>query len=109
MEIHYRDIDDTGFETLRIKGDCDLYSAHGLTIAAQERLAKGVRRLRIDLAGVEYLDSTGVGVIIRLVQAAKAAGRELRFSGIRGTPRRVLVMCNVISLLKEDVLAGAAP
>ena len=60
------------------------------------------------MSGVSYLDSTGVGAIIRLVQAAKKMGRELRFSGISGTPRRVLVMSNIISIMKEDRAPGSA-
>jgi len=102
MEIRLDDVDTTGFETLRVFGECDLYNAQRLTTAAQERLAKGVKRLRIDLSGVNYLDSTGVGAIIRLVQSAKAMGRELRFRGISGTPRKVLVLSNIITILKED-------
>ena len=102
MEVRMGEVDATGFETLRVLGECDLYNAQHLTRAAQERLARGVKRLRIDMSGVSYLDSTGVGAIIRLVQSAKKMGRELRFSGITGTPRRVLVMSNIISIMKED-------
>ena len=108
MEVHMGDVDATGFETLRVLGECDLYNAQHLTKAALERLARGVKRLRIDMSGVSYLDSTGVGAIIRLVQSAKNMGRELRFSGISGTPRRVLVMSNIISIMKEDMAPGSA-
>ncbi len=107
MEVQLREVDATGFETLRILGECDLYNAQHLTRAALERLARGVTHLRIDMAGVSYLDSTGVGAIIRLVQSAKKMGRELRFSGVAGTPRRVLVMSNIISIMKEDATPEA--
>ncbi|HUX39780.1 MAG TPA: STAS domain-containing protein [Rectinemataceae bacterium] len=106
MEVHFGEVDATGFETLRLLGECDLYNAQHLTKAALERLARGVVRLRIDMSGVSYLDSTGIGAIIRLVQASKKMGRELRFSGISGTPRRVLTMSNIISIMKEDVAPG---
>ncbi len=107
MDVQMGDVDAAGFETLRLHGECDLYNAQFLTKAALERLARGVKRLRIDMAGVSYLDSTGVGAIIRLVQSAKKMGRELRFSGITGTPRRVLVMCNIISIMKEEIAPGS--
>ena len=108
MEVQVGNVDAAGFETLRVLGDCDLYNAQHLTAAALERLARGVMRLRIDMAEVNYLDSTGVGAIIRLVQSAKKMGRELRFSGISGTPRRVLTMSNIISIVKEDFAPGSA-
>jgi len=107
MEIQVGNVDAAGFETLRVLGECDLYNAQHLTKAALERLAKGVVRLRIDMSGLSYLDSTGVGAIIRLVQSAKKMGRDLRFSGISGTPRKVLTMSNIISIMKEDLAPGS--
>lgn len=86
---------------LRLEGDCDLYSAPAFAKEALALVAGGERRLLVDFAKVGYLDSTGVGAIIRLVQAAKAASCELAFRGIRGNPRKVLEMSNVLLIMKE--------
>ena len=81
----------------------------GRGFAATDRFAKGVLKLRVDMSAVTYLDSTGVGAIIRLVKSAKALGRELRFSGVTGSPRKVLVMSNIITLLKEEPVGEKRP
>ncbi len=57
--------------------------------------------VHLDFTEVPYLDSSGVGAIIKLLQKARAAGRSLTFSGISGTPRKVLAMANILPLLKE--------
>ena len=91
-----------GFESAILEGDCDLYSAPAFAKAALSRIAAGTRRLRIDLSRVEYLDSSGVGALIRILQEAKKRGCELRFSGVGGSPRKVLKMTNVLTLMKEE-------
>jgi anti-sigma B factor antagonist len=98
--IHARDAG--GFENVALKGDCDLYSAPAFAKAMLSHIAEGAGRLRFDLSGVDYLDSTGVGAIIRILQEAKKRGCELRFSGIGGTPRKVLKMSNILALMRED-------
>lgn len=91
-----------GFLEYALTGDCDLYNAPAFLRDMVARLGAGAKRLRFDCAGLRYLDSTGVGAIIKLLQAAKAQGGELRFTGLMGTPRKVLTLCNVINLIKED-------
>ena len=94
---------DDGYMDVKMKGDCDLYAAPSFASAMLERIAAGARRLRLDLSGVDYLDSTGVGALIRILQAARRSGCELRFRGIAGSPRKVLRMSNILVLMREDV------
>ena len=54
----------------------------------------------LDFTEVRYLDSSGVGALIRLLQKAKSIGGEIRVANLGGMPRKVLEMSNVIRLLK---------
>lgn len=91
-----------GYENVLLKGDCDLYSAPAFAASMRSRISDGAKRLRIDLAGVDYLDSTGVGAIIRILQEAKRSGCDIRFRGIEGSPRKVLKMSNILAIMKEE-------
>jgi anti-sigma B factor antagonist len=91
-----------GFENVVIVGDCDLYAAPAFAKAMQARIAGGSRRLRFDLSGVGYLDSTGIGALIRILQDGRRVGAELRFRGVGGSPRKVLKMSNILTLMRED-------
>jgi anti-sigma B factor antagonist len=94
--------DSGGFENVVLKGDCDLYAAPAFAKAMQSRISAGAKKLRLDLTEVGYLDSTGVGAIIRILQEAKRSGCEIRFRGIEGSPRKVLKMSNILAIMKED-------
>ena len=87
---------------VRVVGDCDLYAAPRFAADMLGRIGAGARRLSLDLSGVEYLDSTGVGAIIRILQEARKTGTWLGFSGIAGSPRKVLRMTNILALLREE-------
>ncbi len=102
MEWSFGGKDPAGRELVRLDGDFDLYSAPKFAASIFERMELGERRLKLDLSKVAYMDSTGVGALIRILQAMKRLGGEIRFSGITGSPRRVLQMSNVISLMCEE-------
>ncbi len=88
--------------TIGITGDFDLYGAPSFARAALDGIKGGWRRVALDFSRVNYLDSTGVGTIIRMLQALKAAGGELRCRGLHGSPRKVLEMSNILALLREE-------
>lgn len=90
-----------GYEVVAVAGDCDLYSAPPFAAFVISMIRQGERSLEIDMSGVRYLDSTGVGSIVRILQAMREERGRVRFSGIGGMPRKVLKMCNVISIMAE--------
>ncbi len=55
-----------------------------------EMIARGVREIRIDLAGLEELDSPGCAWLIRAVRAGKASGAEVKLAGAAGRPAELL-------------------
>lgn len=95
-----------GFDTVFLHGDCDLYSAPKMRNAVVKRIDTGMRRLRLDFEGVSYLDSTGVGAIIQILQAMKVVSGDVVFRGLHGAPRKVLELSNVISLMKIESDGG---
>lgn len=100
MEISYRPGNRTDQIIVVPVGDLDLYASVAFCNAVLARLEAGTPRMVLDLGGVRYLDSSGVGALIRLLQKAKALGGEIRVAQLTGTPRKVLEMSNIITLLK---------
>ena len=56
------------------------------------------RRIVLDLTELSYMDSMGLGTIIRLYVSAKAAGCELELINIGARIRQLLGMANVLSV-----------
>jgi anti-sigma B factor antagonist len=91
-----------GWYIIKVSGDLDLYSAPDLLKKTMDILQQNIKHLHIDLSRISYLDSSGVGTIIKTLQAAKTKSIRLTFSGIQGTPRKVLSMANILPILTED-------
>jgi len=99
MEVSYRPGNRTDQVVVTPTGDLDLYASVAFCNAVVARLEGGTPRMVLDLGGVRYLDSSGVGALIRLLQKAKALGGEVRVANLTGTPKKVLEMSNIIRLL----------
>ena len=57
------------------------------------------KKIIVDLTGVTYIDSTGIGIIMMSAGQVKEAGGELRVAGATGHVEQVLKMTNVHHVL----------
>jgi anti-sigma B factor antagonist len=83
---------------LRLAGELDLATANALRARVRDLLEpdRGVRRLVLDLAGLEFLDVTGLGVILE-------AQRRLAYVGggvVLRRPRPMVV--RILNLLQVE-------
>ncbi|WP_412540115.1 STAS domain-containing protein [Longispora sp. K20-0274] len=87
---------DGAARTLLVAGEVDL-SGHDrlLHTVLQEVRTPGVTRVTVDLAGVTFLDSTGIGVLIAGRNAAREAGVGYQVTGATGIVREVLTVTGV--------------
>jgi anti-anti-sigma factor len=51
----------------------------------------------LQLDQVEFIDSSGLGALVRLMQAARAKGEDLKLSGVPPKIRKALEMTNLLS------------
>ena len=70
-------------------GRLDAASAPTLKSALEALDAAGVRRLVIDLAGVEYISSAGLGVLFGLAKRIRETGGALAICALSDQVRRV--------------------
>ena len=67
-----------GVAVVRPVGRLDWHAAAALRQGLADLVAAGQTRLVVDLAGVAFLDSSGVGALLSAWKAARAAGGDLR-------------------------------
>jgi anti-sigma B factor antagonist len=61
-----------------------------------DELVRGnIRKLVIDLGGVERVDSTGIGVIVTSSAKFKKAGGEMRVCGVKGMVHDMMHTANI--------------
>ncbi|MGH2692916.1 MAG: STAS domain-containing protein [Actinomycetota bacterium] len=75
-----------------VKGEVDLYTAPSLKERVADLVSAGRNRLAVDLGGVEFMDSTGLGVLIGGLKKCKEAGGSLALIAPREPVIKVLAI-----------------
>jgi anti-anti-sigma factor len=76
-----------------------------------DELVRGnIRKLVVDMAGVERVDSTGIGVIVTASSKLKKAGGEMRLCGVKGMVYDMMHTANIHRIIPflETVEQAAA-
>jgi anti-anti-sigma factor len=79
----------SGLHVIAVEGDFAGLEAGGFRAAAEAALSGGAPLVRVDLAGVNALDGSGVGALVHLYRRLDAQGRRLELCGLRGEPARL--------------------
>lgn len=85
--------------TVALVGEIDISNEAALDVALAEVVGLKPGRIAIDLAGVSYLDSSGVRCLLNVAKHAAAAGSEVVVRRPVGIVLRVLEICGVDALL----------
>ena len=77
----------------------------------RETLRSGSKRILLDLAGVKYVDSTGIGELVGLFTNAAEVGARIRLANVPKKVRDVLEVTRLITVFAvydttEDALSG---
>jgi anti-anti-sigma factor len=87
-------------------GDVLVMECHGRIVAGNEvftlhaRVGDSIEKygdVVLQLDQVEFVDSSGLGALVRLVQAARAKGGDLKLSGLQPRIRKVLEMTSLLA------------
>jgi anti-anti-sigma factor len=78
--------DDADGTRLHLRGSLDVQTVTELHPLVEEILGTGAKLVVVDCAGLDLLDSSGMGAIIALYKRLRALGGELQLLGVRDQP-----------------------
>lgn len=87
--------DEGGRRTLAISGEVDLATVEGFLSRARECLDGTTEVCEIDLSGVTFIDSSGLGALVRIRAAAHDRGKQVVLTKV---PARVSRLLDVTGL-----------
>lgn len=102
--------DDLGEDiaVIRVQGRLNMVAAPELRDVVSRVVASGRPRVVVDLAEVEFMDSSGLGALIASLKTARQAGGDLRIAAVGDQVALVLQLSNVDRILKPYADANAA-
>lgn len=92
-------------EIICLRGRLDAVSAPELREEFREFIASGHNRLVLDLAGVSFIDSSGISVIITLLKAATAQGGDVVVAKLTPSVKTLLELTRLNNVFRayDDV------
>jgi len=98
MNIERRDLDDA--VVLGLEGRLTAAVAPQVRAAVSDLVSEGRTRVVVDLAGVDFIDSSGLGALIGALKATRVAGGDLRIAAAGEQVRQVLRLTNLDRVLQ---------
>lgn len=83
-----------GNTVIVLQGRFDFNTHREFRDAVELALHEAAPEIRVDLAGVEYLDSSALGMLLMLRDKAKGAGKAVVLANPRGAVRQVIDIAN---------------
>lgn len=106
-EFGVRTATEPGRILVYLAGECDLNRRDELT-AGLAAAVEAAPLVMVDLAAVDFLDSSGLHALISAQQAAQRRGGNLYAVGARGSVATILDITGVTDLLQPPAPAGGA-
>jgi anti-anti-sigma factor len=88
-----------GTTLLRLSGDLDLFSAPQFQETARGLLARGCRRIVVDLARVEFVDSAGLAALMVLYRNCQEARCDLTLVDATGRQENLYALTGLDRIL----------
>ena len=99
MEISVRE--DGVAAIIKVLGDIDLYSSPKVRQTILECVKKaGAEKILIDMAGVAYVDSSGVASLIEGLQLSKQKNKAFVIFGLTARARAVIELARLDKIFK---------
>lgn len=88
----------SGGAVLRVEGEVDVYTAPALRDELYRVIDEGAARVTVDLAGMEFIDSSGLGVFVGALKRVRERSSELELRGVQPSTRKVLEITGLIQV-----------
>ncbi len=80
--------------TIKLQGRFDFNTHREFRAFSETTLQEAPSQIQVDLAGVDYLDSSALGMLLMLRDKAQAGNKTVALVNCRGNVRQVLDIAN---------------
>ena len=87
---------------LKLNGEMDAYNCANARKDFEELATSSVHNITIDMSHINFLDSSGVGVIVFLFKRLREQNRTLKLVGANGQPQELMTLLRIDSAIPVE-------
>ena len=84
-----------------LTGELDHHNAAEIRETLDGMLDGSVRELTLDMSGVTFMDSSGIGIVLGRYKRMRERDGRLYLSGLKGNAEKILRMAGVLGLVEK--------
>ena len=89
--------------TIRLSGRFDFNTHREFRVAYESVMdLAGVSQVVVDLGGVDYLDSSALGMLLMLRDRGETTKRSVTLTGVKGSVKQVLDIANFSKIFRME-------
>jgi anti-sigma B factor antagonist len=90
---------DHGRAVVELSGELDAYTSAKLRRMLEELSTPGRHRVVVEMSGLDFMDSSGLGVLVGVMKRARTAGGALALAGCSDRILRVLRITGLVRVM----------
>lgn len=92
---------DNDIYIVKLSGDIDHYSSEKIKRQIYLNTSKFVRKMIIDLSNVEFMDSSGIGMILGRYKEIEERKGKIAITGVKGNMERIFNMSGLYKIINK--------
>jgi anti-sigma B factor antagonist len=97
-----------GYELLAVRGEIDIATSPRLIVALNKAVTETTGPVLVDLSAVDFMDSTGLSLLIRAQRRTNRRGRGFAVVCPEGPVRRIFELTDMVDTLRVSPSREAA-
>jgi HptB-dependent secretion and biofilm anti anti-sigma factor len=93
-------VESDGKATIKLQGRFDFNAHREFREVVDQAMSSAAKEVLVDLSGVDYLDSSALGMLLMLRDKAKSSARDVALTQCSGAVRQVLDIANFSKLFR---------
>lgn len=106
MDLYVENGHQDGWSTVKVTGEIDMSNAEELGNFLAKLVEDEQRNLALDLSGIEFIDSSGLGVLVKIHQILEEQNRSLVLHSVSSPAARTLEVSGLDKVLSFNGSSG---
>ena len=102
ININLKNDEDINFCEIGVSGELDVSTADQFKEYLHKLIDKEIRNIRLNLETLDYIDSTGLGVIIGILKRIKVEDKEIYIKSPKDNVKKIFSITGLDKIFKME-------